>query len=67
MGECKNISPTFVNPLYCSHCGQVQLLDSGYLTHVLLLQNQQLTRHGSVVLKKKQIDIIYRLLIRDYN
>lgn len=37
---------TFVNPLYCSHFGQNQLLRSGNFTHVFMLQNQQLTRQG---------------------
>lgn len=51
VGKLNKTNITFVNPLYCSQWGQVQLLFSGYLTHELLLQNQQLTRQGSIDLK----------------
>lgn len=43
---------TLVNPLYCSHFGQVQQLRTTNFIQKLLLQNQQLTRHSRMVLKQ---------------
>lgn len=44
----RQVRHTLVNPLYCSHFLQVQLLRSMYFIQKFELQNQQLTRQGSV-------------------